>query len=190
MSDYVPEFNKAFGKDFDILRITDEYAKSFLGIHFTSVKNPDATGTININIEGDPHSMARNQLLIDGYMVEHPKGSGYFYLTGEGRYFISKGGYAGRAAEQEELNKLNKNQLQSIIDTNTSVRKTNLIQKLSAISTFIIIATALLIQFMSYKKEKTEMQPITDSLLKVKMRLDKLETKSLPLSSIKDSLTK
>jgi len=118
MTDYVPDPTKAFGKDFDILRITDEYAKSFLAQHFTAVLPADSKGTINVNVESDPHAMARNQLLIDGYMIEYPKGSGYFYLTGEGRYFISKGGYAGRAAEREKMNRLSEQQIRSVIKTN------------------------------------------------------------------------
>jgi hypothetical protein len=174
MEDYVPDFNKAFGKDFDILRVTDEYAKSFLGQHFTSVVPPDSKGVIKVNIESDPHAMARNQLLIDGYMIEYPKESGYFYLTGEGRYFISKGGYAGRAIEREKMSKLNEDQIKSVINTNKSVDETNTFQKSFGNKSLIIGAlTMIFILTTTYQQcsDKSEQE-----LQGIKIQLQKIDT--------------
>lgn len=189
MSDYIPDPDKAFGEDFDILKIADEYAKAFLSQHFISVQKPDAKGVIHISMDSNPDSMARNQLIIDGFMIENPKNSGNFYFTSEGRYFISKGGYAARMAEREELSKLNKAQLQSVIDTNKSVKKTNKIQIASLVTTFVIILFALFIQFLSYEKEKPETQPIINSIEELKHKVDLLRSQydslNLRLNSLK-----
>lgn len=119
------------------------------------------------------------------------------------RYSLSNYGYTylKHLWKEKEIEELNIKQINSSIianesvkGTNESVKKTNMFQIASAITTFVIIATALFIQFMSYKKEKTEMQPIIDSLQQVKMRLNKLETKSVaqtPIMNVKkDSLKK
>jgi hypothetical protein len=64
----------------------------------------DKNGNVSVVVNADPHEMTRTRLLVDGYMIEYPKGSGQFYLTGERRSFISKGGYSGKENEKQYMN--------------------------------------------------------------------------------------
>jgi hypothetical protein len=121
-----PEQQAAFGSDFDILRITDAFATDFLNTQKHVVAPVDRSGTMNVVVDADPDSMARTQLQVDGYMIEYPKGSGHFYLTGEGRSFISKGGYAGKEKEKQLLNAQITTAIASgkaAIETNDQIKK-------------------------------------------------------------------
>ena len=94
-------------------------------------------------------------------------------------------------SEQEKLEKkktLESDQIQSVIDTNASVRKTNTIQMISIICTIAIIATALFIQWLSYTKDKNEKRSIDESVQSESRKIHLQATKSVAPVSKKDSV--
>lgn len=96
----------------------------------------------------------------------------------------------------ETLKENNKNQHQSILDTNESVKKTNTIQKYTLISTGLIALMACIFQGLTYclehnKNKSTINQKLTDSLIiEIKNKLKSQDEIYLSLSKKIDSLTK
>lgn len=109
------------------------------------------------DVETGTWNIVFNQLYADGYItkgilpIESPQIDQIrcYFLTAAGRIFIEKGGYATLFSEQVKMQALQEEQTTSVIETNTSVKSTNTIQKLSLVATFIIILIGGLIQFKS-----------------------------------------
>ena len=100
-------------------------------------------GEMSIYVDLDPLTVARKQLKVDGYMIEKPIHSGFFYLTGQGRQFLKQGGYANLFKEQEEIKKKNKEQVESVI-------KTNNLTRINIWLTATVLILTLTLQFRGY----------------------------------------
>jgi hypothetical protein len=128
-----------------------------------------------IEISSDPFIQAINQLVADGYLVEDKYDRGSYDLTSEGRAFIQRGGYKGKFEEEQRLRELNKQQLQSVIDTNISVKETNAFQKNIGKRTFYLgLLSAVFIAITTWK---TVFDTSGEELKGVKTELKLMNTK-------------
>ncbi|MEJ7625832.1 MAG: hypothetical protein WKF35_03130 [Ferruginibacter sp.] len=140
--------------DPDPTKTVDNCIPELLSLTASVEMKLNAAGVGTLRSEFDPLIISKNQLVIDGYMVEYPLKSGYFYLTGLGRRFLTLGGYQHLFDEQEAAKKLNSEQMQSVIDTNANVKSTNTFSKISNSATllFTLLITSLqLYQCNQYK---------------------------------------
>ncbi|MBW0178297.1 hypothetical protein [Sediminibacterium sp.] len=135
----------------DHLAECDKIIPEFLNTNFIA---RDPRQVIEINL--DPRTIAIDQFIADGFLVERRNKQGIYDLTAHGRDFIRRGGYKARFEEEEKLKKINKDQIQSIIDTNRSVIKTNTIQKWSLIITCVIIGLSCYYQYQSFNLQRKQ----------------------------------
>jgi len=138
----------------DLLAEFDKLLPSILnlnGIHRNNSGNP-------IRISIDPHTLLNDQLIADGYLVPDPDDSDKFILTAEGRFFIMRGGYKAKYQYDEYLRKLNEQQIQSVIDTNESVKSTNQFQKRILWVTLIVSAISLIVSIVTAAIQVKQMQ--------------------------------
>jgi hypothetical protein len=133
-------------------------------------------GADRIYVTLDMYTIARDQLMLDGYLKEIPHKKGNYVLTGKGRDFIKKGGYTATFKREEKLQQLTEAQLQNVIDTNLSVQQTNAairnnipVQKRQTnISIIVAIISLMFVMASVYKTFRDtnaiEMQKITQQL--------------------------
>lgn len=147
----------------------------------------------SIFVEFDPLINALRQLFIDGYLIEYPSNANIYHLTAAGRKFLMNGGYANLFTEEARIKKLNESQLQSVIDTNISIQKTNDdtrtnigIQKRLTITALVIAGVSLvssIISVIASCNDKTDAR-----LLKIDSTLQQQRTLLLPVQHIDTSL--
>ena len=145
-------------------------------------------GGYMIYATNDMYTIARDQLMLDGYLAEIPHKRGNYVLTGKGRDFIKKGGYTAMFREEERLRTLNKQQLKSVI-------RTNVLTWINAIVTIVLTIIVVSLQVKADKREshrqgieakKSAEQSAHDSLYESKI-LHKLEGIVTALEKQKDS---
>jgi hypothetical protein len=91
----------------DVFDITDKHSKEFLNSNFFYFPQlRKAKQGEFVTVELDHSKVALQQLIIDGYMVELEQDSDKFYLTGRGRNFILRGGYAQQFQDEKEAHEL------------------------------------------------------------------------------------
>jgi hypothetical protein len=90
----------------------------------------------------------------DGYIDSIiPEGSNVYlrvWALPSALTFINGGGYS----EAERIKRLNEQQIQSVIDTNASVKKTNAIQKWALFLATMLSVASVLISYLAYKKNE------------------------------------
>ena len=128
-------------------------------------------------------------LVSQDFVIKMPNGQNSYdiSLTKTG-ISLAISGHFKRIYESGLTEERSRREMQSVIDTNNSVRRTNRIQIASAATTFIVIATALWLQYKDYKKDKTETQTTKEQLQQVKHSIDLLEKKNDNLYRELDSL--
>jgi|GEM_PF-4031377 len=172
----------------DHLSECDKVLHTFLNTNFIA---RDATQVIEVSI--DPHTIAVDQLLADGFLVERKSKPGIYDLTAHGRDFIRRGGYKVRFEEEERIKRLNENQILSVVNTNKSVRQTNNLQKWSLVTTCIIIGLSCYYQYQSFNLQKTQdnrqtLQLKSDSLREVYL-MEKIQSIQKQLDSLRKQKT-
>ncbi len=113
------ERNMVYDKQKDYLEQIDKMLPYF------EETDGHAVGANMVYVTLDMYTIARDQLMLDGYLKEIPHKKDNYVLTGKGRDFIKKGGYTAMFAREEKLQQLTEAQLQNVIDTNLSVQQTN-----------------------------------------------------------------
>lgn len=117
------------------------------------------------------------QLKDDKYII-YTDGAQSYSLTPKGEFFIKTGGYS-KHLEREEKQKEYTEQLKtSTIDTNSSVRKTNLIVITTSIITVMIVSINAAISFLQYRKDEEIKIKINEDQYKEQLLLQKSILKS------------
>jgi hypothetical protein len=153
----------------DHLAECDKVLPTFLNTNFIA---RDGSQVIEVSL--DPHTIAIDQLLADGFLIERKNRPRIYDLTAHGRDFIRRGGYKARFEEEEKIKALNEKQIESVIDTNKSVKQTNKFQIGSLITTGVIIIASCVFQGLSYIEQKSENQ-----LLKEHLKSDSIKEMSI-----------
>lgn len=136
--------------EFNIFKLADEHSKKFLSAGFIYI--PDLLKSTNeqgvLYVEIDPYKMALIQLFVDGYIKEITPNSGKFHLTGEGRAFILRGGYAKKFEEEEEYKKISSEKAKIDLLNAKRIYKnywlTKLVAWVGALSGIVALALTLL----------------------------------------------
>ncbi|WP_205514666.1 hypothetical protein [Longitalea arenae] len=136
--------------EFNIFKLADEHSKKFLSSGFIYI--PDLLKSTNeqgvLYVEIDPYKIALTQLFVDGYIKEITPNCGKFHLTGEGRAFILRGGYAKKFEDEEEYKKISSEKVKIDLLNAKRIYKnywlTKLVAWVGAISGILALALTLL----------------------------------------------
>lgn len=135
-----------------IEELCDKYSESILkrsGKFVYSGNNP------TLIIPSDEERL-EHQLELDGYLKMGK--NNIYHLTGEGRIFLERGGYMSLKNRIIQKEKLELEQLESVIKTNKSVKSTNNLQKASLIITGAAIVFSAALQYQSLVHYREQLQ--------------------------------
>lgn len=153
----------------DVLKCIMEHGQN---IHRTTIQNYFHDKKQDIDV----HSLnvILRQMVKDGVIDKVHDAEPIYLITYKGIGFYEDGGYANqrqleddKEAEEERRQDLEERQIQSVIDTNENVRKTNTIQKVALILTIIFTAATLVVSVLDYVKDSAPKITVTPAPVQV-----------------------